>query len=32
VYGTKGLVVIRPTSERLLSYAQKAEEYKTILC
>ncbi len=32
VDGTKGLVVIRPTSERLLSYAQKAEEYKTILC
>ena len=30
--GTKGRVVIRPTSERLLSYARKAEEYKTILC
>lgn len=32
VDGTKGRVVIRPTSERLLAYAQKAEEYKAILC
>lgn len=32
VDGGKGLVVIRPTSERLLAYAQKAEDQKSILC
>jgi phosphotransferase system enzyme I (PtsI) len=32
VDGNKGLVVIRPTSGRLLAYAQKAEEQKMILC
>jgi phosphotransferase system enzyme I (PtsI) len=32
VDGGKGLVIIRPTSERLLAYAQKAEEHKLILC
>lgn len=32
VDGAKGLVVIRPTSERLLVYAQKAEDHKMILC
>lgn len=32
VDGSKGLVVIRPSSRRLLDYAQKAEEQKTILC
>ena len=32
VDGTKGRVIIRPTSERLLIYARKAEEQKTILC
>lgn len=32
VDGGKGLVVIRPTSERLLIYAQKAEDQKMILC
>lgn len=32
VDGGKGLVVIRPTSGRLLAYAQKAEEQKLILC
>jgi len=32
VDGTKGRVIIRPTSERLLIYARKAEEHKTILC
>ena len=31
VDGGKGLVVIRPTSERLLAYAQKAEDHKIIL-
>lgn len=30
--GGKGLVIIRPTSERLLSYARKAEDQKVILC
>jgi phosphotransferase system enzyme I (PtsI) len=32
VDGGKGVVIIHPTSERLLSYARKAEEHKTILC
>ncbi|NOU37049.1 MAG: phosphoenolpyruvate--protein phosphotransferase [Kiritimatiellaceae bacterium] len=32
VDGSKGLVIVRPTSERLLAYAQKAEEHKLILC
>jgi phosphotransferase system enzyme I (PtsI) len=32
VDGGKGLVVIRPTSERLLACAQKAEDHKMILC
>jgi len=32
VDGTKGIVIIRPTSERLLLYAQRAEDHKTILC
>ncbi len=32
VDGTKGQVIIRPTSEHLLIYARKAEEHKTILC
>ncbi len=32
VDGGKGLVVIRPASERLLVYAQKAENQKTFLC
>lgn len=32
VDGTRGVVIIRPTSERLLIYAQRAEEHKTILC
>ena len=32
VDGTKGRVIIRPTSERLLDYAQKAEEHKAIVC
>ncbi len=32
VDGSKGRVIIRPTSERLLSYARKAEEHRTILC
>lgn len=32
VDGAKGLVIIRPTSERLLDYARRAEEQKTILC
>ncbi|MDD3276404.1 MAG: phosphoenolpyruvate--protein phosphotransferase, partial [Kiritimatiellales bacterium] len=31
VDGGKGLVIVRPTSERLLAYAQKAEDYKSIL-
>jgi len=31
VDGGKGLVIIRPTSERLLAYAQKAEDQKVIL-
>lgn len=29
--GGAGLVIIRPTSDRLLEYARKAEEHKTIL-
>jgi phosphotransferase system enzyme I (PtsI) len=32
VDGGKGLVIVRPTSERLLAYAQKAEDQKIILC
>jgi phosphotransferase system enzyme I (PtsI) len=32
VDGTKGQVVIRPSSERLLACAQKAEDQKQILC
>lgn len=32
VDGSKGLVIVRPTSERLLAYAQKAEDQKMILC
>lgn len=32
VDGSKGIVIVRPTSERLLAYAQKAEEQKQILC
>lgn len=32
VDGGKGLVIIRPTSERLLAYAQRAEDHKSILC
>jgi phosphotransferase system enzyme I (PtsI) len=32
VDGGKGLVVIRPDAERLLAYAQKAEDQKLILC
>ncbi len=32
VDGGKGLVIVRPTSERLLAYAQKAEDHKLILC
>lgn len=32
VDGSKGLVVVRPSSERLLLYAQKAEDQKIILC
>jgi len=32
VDGGKGLVIVRPTSERLLAYAQKAEDQKLILC
>ncbi len=32
VDGTKGMVIIRPTSERLLAYAKKAEDQKMILC
>ncbi|MEI8206851.1 MAG: phosphoenolpyruvate--protein phosphotransferase [Kiritimatiellales bacterium] len=32
VDGGKGLVIIRPTSERLLAYAQRAEDHKIILC
>lgn len=32
VDGSKGIVIIRPTSGRLLDYARKAEEQKTILC
>jgi len=31
VDGGKGLVIVRPTSERLLAYAKKAEDYKSIL-
>jgi len=30
--GTRGKVIIRPTSERLLDYARKTEDYKNILC
>jgi phosphotransferase system enzyme I (PtsI) len=32
VDGSKGLVIIRPSSERLFAYAQKAEDQKSILC
>ena len=32
VDGGKGVVIIRPTSARLLEYARKAEEQKIILC
>jgi phosphotransferase system enzyme I (PtsI) len=32
VDGGKGLVIIRPTPERLLAYAQKAADRKQILC
>lgn len=32
VDGGRGMVIIRPTSERLLAYAQKAEDHKLILC
>ncbi len=32
VDGTRGLVVLRPSSDRLLAYAKKAEEQKQILC
>lgn len=32
VDGGKGIVIINPTSARLLEYARKAEEKKTILC
>lgn len=32
VDGGRGVVIIRPTSERLLAYAQKAEDHKLILC
>ena len=32
VDGGKGLVIIRPTSERMLAYAQRAEDQKIILC
>lgn len=32
VDGGKGLVVLRPTSTRLMEYARKAESHKTILC
>ncbi len=32
VDGGKGLVIIRPTSERLFAYAQRAEDHKSILC
>jgi phosphotransferase system enzyme I (PtsI) len=32
VDGGKGVVIINPTSGRLLEYARKAEEQKTILC
>lgn len=32
VDGTKGIVILRPGSERLLEYARKAEDRKTILC
>lgn len=30
--GNNGAVFIRPTSKRLLTYARKAEDHKTILC
>lgn len=32
VDGAKGIVIVRPTLERLLQYARKAEDQKTILC
>lgn len=32
VDGGRGLVILHPTSERLLEYARKAENHKTILC
>jgi len=32
VDGTKGLLIIRPTSERLLACTRRVEEQKTILC
>lgn len=32
VDGSKGQVIIRPTSERLLDCARRAEDYKSILC
>jgi len=32
VDGTKGQVILRPTPERLLTYARKVEEHNTILC
>jgi phosphotransferase system enzyme I (PtsI) len=32
VDGTKGQIIIRPTPERLLAYAQRAEDQKLILC
>jgi len=32
VDGTKGLIIIHPSSERLLSYARRAEEQKVFLC
>ncbi|MBC8205527.1 MAG: phosphoenolpyruvate--protein phosphotransferase, partial [Kiritimatiellaeota bacterium] len=32
VDGAKGVVIVRPSSECLLSYARKAEDQKTILC
>jgi phosphotransferase system enzyme I (PtsI) len=32
VDGSKGVVIIRPSSERLLEYARRAEDQKTILC
>jgi phosphotransferase system enzyme I (PtsI) len=32
VDGTKGIIIIRPSPERLLEYARKAEDRKVILC